>query len=631
MARSRRTALAASLGALLLAALAASALACTSDDAPPPVAPAEATATHTPTTTAEPTPTVTPTPTATAGPTWPAPPPPHYSTFDAPEGKLTAIAVGSVHACALTEAGEAVCWVPEQPAAVTGDPWYQRSLEWYREVDVPPPGPYVAIDAYGTTTCAVRRSGEIVCWPEPIAPIPEGNFATVSLGERNCALDEQKNATCWSHWGVGTFRGPFVAVNAGDAEPAGDQVGPLGVSADCAVRESDGGIECWRSGSRKSPIVDRDPPPGAFVTVEAGNEHACGLRATGEVVCWGGNYYGQTNVPPDSYVAVSVDEHHTCALTTGGDAVCWGGSYTELAPPDDSLGPYVAISVGGAWPDRPQACALTPGGRAVCWGSRERIVERPIAGSVRYTHVSDGRDHTCALTEEGPAVCWGRNYAGQADAPPGYYVAISAIGAQSCALTPAREVVCWGSGVPGEFGPDGSYAAIAGNCALTRTGVPVCWTPSGSIKEDMPAGPFVAIDSDWRRCALTVAGDPVCWGRDEEPPPGDVGPLQKIAVGGDNLCALTSDWTIACWGGGLLEDTPAGQYVAITVGWHHACALGAFGDVVCWGYNDYGQTDVPPGRYDAVSASATRTCAISKERDIVCWGNVEYEPANTLW
>ena len=41
MARSRRTALAARLGALLLAALAASALACTADDAPPPVAPAE--------------------------------------------------------------------------------------------------------------------------------------------------------------------------------------------------------------------------------------------------------------------------------------------------------------------------------------------------------------------------------------------------------------------------------------------------------------------------------------------------------------------------------------------------------------------------------------------------------------
>jgi alpha-tubulin suppressor-like RCC1 family protein len=36
---------------------------------------------------------------------------------------------------------------------------------------------------------------------------------------------------------------------------------------------------------------------GSFVSIGAGDFHACGIDAAGKVTCWGDNFYGQLNVP----------------------------------------------------------------------------------------------------------------------------------------------------------------------------------------------------------------------------------------------------------------------------------------------------------------------------------------------
>ena len=71
-------------------------------------------------------------------------------------------------------------------------------------------------------------------------------------------------------------------------------------SADCCLScaiASDGTVECWGSGGWGKA----SPPPGRFVSVEAGTSHTCGIRASGTTICWGRNHEGQTTVRPSRF------------------------------------------------------------------------------------------------------------------------------------------------------------------------------------------------------------------------------------------------------------------------------------------------------------------------------------------
>ena len=74
-----------------------------------------------------------------------------------------------------------------------------------------------------------------------------------------------------------------------------------------------------------------------IIQVVAGGEHACALRQTGEVSCWGFNTHGElgdgTTVQADAPVDVSLPERatqlfaggfHTCAALESGAVECWG-------------------------------------------------------------------------------------------------------------------------------------------------------------------------------------------------------------------------------------------------------------------------------------------------------------------
>ena len=67
--------------------------------------------------------------------------------------------------------------------------------------------------------------------------------------------------------------------------------------------------------------------------VSSGGFHSCAL--TDEVICWGGNREGQTDVPdlikPTKVVA---GRHHSCAVTDEG-VKCWGDNrYGQLEVPN---------------------------------------------------------------------------------------------------------------------------------------------------------------------------------------------------------------------------------------------------------------------------------------------------------
>ena len=66
------------------------------------------------------------------------------------------------------------------------------------------------------------------------------------------------------------------------------------------------------------------PPTGGFKALASGSYHACAIRDSGELACWGSNAWGQANAPAGRYVHVSSGDKHSCAIRENGARVCWG-------------------------------------------------------------------------------------------------------------------------------------------------------------------------------------------------------------------------------------------------------------------------------------------------------------------
>ena len=76
-----------------------------------------------------------------------------------------------------------------------------------------------------------------------------------------------------------------------------------------------------------------------FTDLSLGDDHSCGITASGQAFCWGDNQFGQlgdgSDVGTSSPVAVSggllftsvsAGGRHSCGMTAGGLAYCWGAN-----------------------------------------------------------------------------------------------------------------------------------------------------------------------------------------------------------------------------------------------------------------------------------------------------------------
>lgn len=241
-------------------------------------------------------------------------------------------------------------------------------------------------------------------------------------------------------------------------------------------------------------------------SLSAGEEHVCGLSATGKAYCWGRNTHGQLGdgttqrrprpTPVSTnlvFASLSAGERHSCGLTKAGKAYCWGDNeygqlgteaieaqYAPVAVSGDLV--FTALSAGGH-----HSCGLTEKldkqANVYCWGQNEHgqlgnesnaDSHEPVpvaAEDHTFALLSAGKTHTCGLDAAGQPYCWGSNGNGKLGdgsktssfTPTAVsmgsiprFVSVSAGANHTCGITPGAEAYCWGANGNGQLGIGGT-------------------------------------------------------------------------------------------------------------------------------------------------------------------------------
>ncbi len=346
-------------------------------------------------------------------------------TSDLAKAKAQQLAIGRLHACALTTAGGVRCW-GYGPGGRLGDgETYQEAerMPAVQVVGLESGVSYVASGPSADFTCAVV-AGVVKCW---------GDGTSGELGNGKSELASL----------------PVDVVGISDATAVA-----VGTLHACAL-VSGGKVKCWGDNEDYQLGNGNNQPTKVPVEVSglvgatqlaAGAGHTCAIVAGGKVVCWGSNtdvQCGQvegaefptpTQVPGLSgVVELSVGGSTTCARTAAGALSCWGSNrYGQLGdgmggkpfderatptPPSGLVSNVSAVALGSIF-----GFAVVDGALQV-WGSflEERL--EPVAGPslpAPPTAIGSGqssdRGYACAITERG-TYCWGDNSAGTV----GYY------------------------------------------------------------------------------------------------------------------------------------------------------------------------------------------------------------------
>jgi alpha-tubulin suppressor-like RCC1 family protein len=407
-------------------------------------------------------------------------------------------------------------------------------------------------------------------------------------------------------------------------------------------------------------------PLHLFKSVSVGYAHACALSRTGVPYCWGDKSSLQTGEPlaqitalPDP-VPVAASQHfvsvvaegssglfltshdgHACGLTASGQAFCWGGNDRGQL----GVGP---MGAGGSVPAAPVpgltfsqlvvgdqfSCGLEAGsGWASCWGSND-------SGKL-------GNNNASVLSSAAPQLVVGQNGV----APT--FTQISAGGSKACGLDSQQQAWCWGLLSSGGTGPISRFAdraalpaqqqgrawssiSTAGDttCAIaagdSSAGQAFCWGLGQLGNHAFPADGAVAGGLTYRSlsvgtghsCGLTTAGDIMCWGNNNRgqlgngatPAPALVeqdpvlvtggSKWQSLAVGANVTCATNLDNALFCWGDGAqfqfgdhrtspgLSSVPVQAagfrgYASVALANNFSCGLArsasSDGALLCWG------------------------------------------------
>jgi alpha-tubulin suppressor-like RCC1 family protein len=430
-----------------------------------------------------------------------------------------------------------------------------------------------------------------------------------------------------------------------------------------------------------APLGDSGVPKVPVAQLALGVDSACARREDGTVMCWG--YSGPegrlgngttlaTSVPAlvkdvTDAKDVSVGVNHACVVRKSGKVACWGdntqrqvgdGTTTATTTPHEviELADAKSVALGSSF-----SCALREGGTVVCWGANGngelgdksktvRSQPLPVVGIVGpATQVVAVASAACALTQTGDVYCWGwepinsvaRTEAVKINGLTGAIALGGGPAAQHvCAVTNTGLVQCWGVGNNGQLGDSKNQNSVdavtvvglhdatgvatgsAFTCATTKDGQNVhCfgqnnWMQLGQGDTLSPANAVTQLP------VIKLSG------------------IRQVAAGGSFACAVSQDSSkVFCWGDNYYGSLGRGTRVTadapvkiptptpvtdVALGQNHGCALGPDGVVSCWGINSrsqlgttlYPATGIPTtlgdaGGYAHVYAGDDHTCTLA--------------------
>ena len=628
---------------------------------------------------------------------------------------IVQISAGEHHTCALADDGEVQCWGLGSSGQLGNDDAIDKDhpvtvVEASGSAN--PLGDIVQISSKANHVCAVTSTGGVFCWGQggggelgnndivdkahPVEVVekngstdPLTDIVQVSSGwSHTCALTRTGKVLCWGNGihgqlgnnGTDNKSHPVAVVEAeGSDEPLGDIVQiSSGKEHSCALTIY-GRILCWGRGAegqlgndgtdnKYAPVAVADRNGGTntlsnIIQINSGYEHTCALTSEGEVVCWGNGASGRlgndgssdankahpvtvveaegSTTPLGNIIEISSAREHTCALTSAGSVLCWGSGVAGRLGNDGTDDEYAPVAVvegdGGVWPlrlgvyERSWACYRD----GTCQEEPLPEFYENDGGGV-LGQLAVGKHHACAVTSTGEVRCWGKGTEGQLgnddtidkDHPVtvvdgdgsttalGGIIQISAGESHTCVLTSGGGVLCWGEGSKGRLG---------NNDAADKN------HPVSVVDTDgNPLSDIVQISVGWEHvCALTSSREVWCWGA------GGSGRLgNNDATGEDKnhaVAVVSGEGDTA-----LLADI-----IQIDAGGRHTCALTGRGEIVCWGSGRDGQlgnddevnksypvavvetegSTTPMVGIVQVSAGETHTCALNVQGEVLCWGN----------
>ena len=332
------------------------------------------------------------------------------------------LSCGTSHTCAVISNGSVLCW-----GGGTSGQLGNGQVPGSQLTPVAATGitNAVQVDAGNSHTCAVLKTGAIMCWgdsasgklgngassgiyssPVQVTGITKGVAVCTSMSS-TCALLSDRTVACWGNALNGVlgnnditntiYATPVAVLNLQDA------VQIAGADAHYCAMRATGGVVCWgtagngrlgngvTSGSYGTPVTVTGLTNAIYI--DSAGSHTCAVRSDRSVACWGsgGDYrlgYSLTLVTDMSTPAtvlsvqniatVFLGNLHSCVVTTSGALSCWGnngngqvgiGNYnTPINTPRTVLnidaGTGVAFASGVF-----HSCVSLKNSSIICWGN----------------------------------------------------------------------------------------------------------------------------------------------------------------------------------------------------------------------------------------------------------------------
>lgn len=585
---------------------------------------------------------------------------------------------GSFHTCGIREGGALYCW-GRNNAGQVGD----GTTADKKDPTLVSAGPWTSVSAGAEFTCAIKGDKTLWCWGTGTSRQLGNGLATNSA----VPVQEKGLANDWAN------------VTAGNAFA-------------CAVKEN-GTRYCWGlnalgQGGDTTVTTITEPKQADAETdwkrADAGDVAVCGLRGAGTLHCWGDGSQGQTGQPGNEapllapaqvgaesdWIAVASGLRFACGVRATGQLFCWGtasrgalgAGYTADRTAPEVIGAETAWARVAVQMD--DGCAIREDGSLWCWGRNvfehlgdgtnvTRVAPVQVGAGKTWARVALGRTHTCGIADEGGQnglYCWGRDANGElgdgavvtnqtTPAPitppagaPSTWTELDAGFNHTCAARADKTLWCWGVNTRGQLG-DGTKVARPSATQVLPADTHD-WTTVAA------AGEF--------SCGLRTGGALWCWGRNDVaqlglgfaspaadisvPNPTKVGNASYSAIdaGANHACAVKTDGTLWCWGRNASSELGLGNAVGPVLSptqvgaandWAqphlgqglHTCATKTNGDMYCWGLGSYGQLGLgnltsfnSPQKVPSVAAwkmgaiGNEHTCGVRATGELACWG-----------